>query len=117
MQPKRLQLRERVAFIHEFVLPNSNNTAEMQPYEPNQAKSVVLCKLKTIECVFAPLHPFLFMLPRAFFIFQQFTGKDCKECARYTQVSDMRFFHIDTSARTLSGSGTWVAILPGKLRK
>jgi len=106
MQPKRLQLRERVAFIHEFVLPNSNNTAEMQPYEPNQAKSVVLCKLKTIECVFAPLHPFLFMLPRAFFIFQQFTGKDCKECARYTQVSDMRFFHIDTSARTLSGSGT-----------
>lgn len=46
MQPKRLQLREKVAFIHEFVLPNSNNTAEMQPYEPNQAKSVVLCKLK-----------------------------------------------------------------------
>ena len=59
MQPKRLQLRERVAFIHEFVLPNSNNTAEMQPYEPNQAKNVVLCKLKTIECIFAPLHPFL----------------------------------------------------------
>lgn len=59
MQPKRLQLRERVAFIHELVLPNSNNTAEMQPYEPNQAKSVVLCKLKTIKCIFAPLHPFL----------------------------------------------------------
>ena len=67
MQPKRLQLRERVAFIHEFVLPNSNNTAEMQPYEPNQAKSVVLCKLKTIECIFAPLPPSYLMLSSAFF--------------------------------------------------
>ena len=28
----------------------------------------------------------------------------------------MRILHIDTSARTLSGSGTGVAILPGKLQ-
>jgi len=56
-QPKRLQLRERVAFIHEFVLPNPNNTAKMQPYAPNQAKNVVLCKLKNIKCIFAPPIP------------------------------------------------------------
>lgn len=52
MQPKRLQLRERVAFIHEFVLPNSNNTAEMQPYEPNQAKKRCSVQIKKAADIF-----------------------------------------------------------------
>lgn len=56
-QPKRLQLRERVAFIHKFVLPSPNNTAKMQPYEPNQAKNVVLRKSKKTLNVLLHLFP------------------------------------------------------------